>query len=293
MTFRKILCPTDFSRGSKTAANLAVRIATADDAELVFAHSWHVPPIGGGPDHTFPANLVQQIVEDAIRALHDTAAEAKQRGARRVDTTLLTGQPWDRIVGALSDKTYDLVVMGTHGRTGLSRVLLGSIAEKVVRHAPCSVMTIRPEVEPKAFQNVLCPIDHSEPSRHALELATSLVRPGAKLTLLHVVESPHAWSGEPQIAELLRDCDREAMAELETIAAEVRANLPAAIPVTTRTRLGYPGAQILAVLDDERYDLVVMGSQGRTGIRRALTGSVAETIVRHAHCPVLVARTRV
>jgi nucleotide-binding universal stress UspA family protein len=292
MTFHKILCPTDFSTGSKAAVALGARLAAADDAELVVAHSWHVPPIGAGPNHTFPANLVSQIVEDAIRALHDTSVEAKQLGARRVETTLLAGTPWDQIVTTLNDTSYDLVVMGTHGRTGLSRVLLGSIAERVVRHAPCSVMTIRPNVEAKPFTNVLCPIDFSESSRHALALATSLLRPGSKLTLLHVVEAPVAWKGEPQIAELLRDRDREATTELEAMAGAIRAKVPAAIPVVTRTRMGYAGGQILAVLDDDGYDLVVTGSHGRTGIRRALVGSVAEKIVRHANCPVLVARLR-
>jgi nucleotide-binding universal stress UspA family protein len=292
MTFHKILCPIDFSPGSKVAAQLAVQIAKSDDAELVLAHSWHIPPVGAGPNHTFPANLVQQVVEDAIRALHEAATEAKQQGARRVDTTLLAGQPWDQIVGALEEPAYDLVVMGTHGRTGVRRVLLGSIAERVVRHAPCSVMTVRPDVEPRPFANVVVPIDFSASSRHAADLAMSLVRPGGTLTLLHVIEAPLAWAGEPQIAEMLRERDREAMTELETVASMVRAKLPAEIPVVTRTRLGSAHHQILTVLEDDRPDLVVTGSHGRTGIRRAFLGSVAEKLVRHASCPVLVARMR-
>src|SRR5688572_19248732 len=144
MPFHKILCPVDFSPGSQQAIQLAVRLASFDDGEIVIAHCWYVPPAASAADHAFPANLVQQIIEDAHRALDEASAEAKQLGAKRVRKVLLTGLPWDQIVTELDDPAYDLVVMGTHGRTGLSRVLLGSVAEKVVRHAPCSVLATKP-----------------------------------------------------------------------------------------------------------------------------------------------------
>lgn len=171
-------------------------------------------------------------------------------------------------------------------------MLLGSVAEKVVRHAPCPVLTTREGQDPAPFVNVLCPVDFSASSQHAIELASQLVEPGGKgITLLHVLDLPVPFSGEPALAEFTRDLDVVAARQLEGLATELRAKV--SVPVITRTRIGSPGAQILRALDeDPTIDLVSVGSHGRTGIKRALLGSVAEKTVRHAACPVLVARTR-
>jgi len=184
------------------------------------------------------------------------------------------------------------VVIGTHGRTGLARILLGSVAEKVVRHAPCPVLAIRPDDEPKPFTHALCPTDFSEDSRQAIDFAAELVQPsGTGITLLHVIEAPVSYSGELPDPDLIRELDRRSAAQLEAWAARLRSM--SSIPVTTRCRVGWPGAEILAAVDhDPSIDLVVMGSHGRTGIKRALLGSVAEKVVRHARCPVCVARAR-
>jgi len=106
-----------------------------------------------------------------------------------------------------------------------------------------------------------------------------------------VVEAPVAQSGESFEASFLRDLDKAATFALDEMAVALRARV--AVPVTTRVRLGYAGSQILGVLDsDPTFDLVVMGSHGRTGLRRALLGSVAEKTVRHAPCPVMITRDR-
>lgn len=289
----RILVPTDFSDSAKDATRVAVQLATDDDAELLIAHAWHVPPYGIGIEPYMPSPaLVQQMSDDARRGLDDAVREAKELGAKGVAGVMLTGQPpWARIVDvAEADRAVELIVMGTHGRTGLRRVLLGSVAEKVVRHAPCSVMVVRGE--PMPFTDVLCPVDFSSSSRHAVELAAKLVRPGGSgLTLLHVIEAPVSYSGESFAPELMRELDKASAQALDKLAEHVRAKVE--VPVTTRTRLGYAGAQTLAVLDDDpSYDLVVMGSHGRTGLKRALLGSIAEKIVRHASCSVLIARDR-
>ena len=290
MHFHKILCPIDFSPGSQQAMRVATRLATEAGAELVLVHSPYVPPLAFAGDYMLPPPVLQDFLDDAKRGLDDAVKEVAALGAKHVSSKLLAGLPWTTIVGELDDPTFDLVVIGTHGRTGLSRILLGSVAEKVVRHAPCSVMVVRPDGEPKAFTSVLCPVDLNACSREAMELAAALTAPGGKgITLLHVVEVPVAYSGEPAVPDFVRDLDRHAAALLEKWAGELR--LRTTVPVTMRARIGSPGAQALAVLDDDpAIDLVVVGSHGRTGISRVLLGSVAEKIVRHAKCPVLVAR---
>ncbi len=293
MSFRKILCPIDFSPGSDYALRVAVRLATHTGAELVIVHAWYLPPMAYAGEQPFPPAALQQMVDNGERGLAAAVREATTLGAERVSSRMLTGLPWDRIVETLrTDRALDLVVMGTHGRTGLARVLLGSVAEKVVRLAPCPVLATRGRTEVSPFRNVLCPVDFSDSSRHACELAAQLVEPGgAGITLLHVLELPVTYSGEPPMKGFVEDLDKRSARLLAQWAADLKAKV--SVPVTTRSRIGYPGAQTLAVLDDDpAFDLVVTGSHGRTGIKRALLGSVAEKIVRHAPCPVLVARRR-
>lgn len=291
MSFHKILCPIDFSAGSQHATRVAVRLAEEASAELVLAHVWYVPATVYPSELPLSPQLVQRMSDDAQRGLDAAVAEAAALGARRVSGKLLTGVPWHRIVDELADP-FDLVVIGTHGRTGLARILLGSVAEKVVRHAPCSVLVARPDGEPRPFTHVLCPVDFSDAARRAMDLAAEVVRPGgAGITLLHVVEAPVSFGAELPDPEFLRAADKRAAEQLERWAAELRGKV--SVPVTIRSRVGWAGAETLAAVDhDPTIDLVVMGSHGRTGIKRVLLGSVAEKVVRHARCPVLVARER-
>jgi nucleotide-binding universal stress UspA family protein len=292
MSFKKILCPVDFSAGSRQALAVAVRLASEADAELVLAHVWYVPAAMFPVEHPLPVQIVQQLNDDAQRALDLAVRDASALGAKRLTSTLLTGIPWSAIVDLPDDPEFDLVVIGTHGRTGLARILLGSVAEKVVRHAPCSVLVVRPDGEVRPFTHALCPIDFSGDARQALDLAAELVRPGgAGITLLHVIEAPVAYSGELPDPGIVRDLDRRSAEALEQWAAELRGKV--SVPVAVQCRLGWAGAETLAAIDhDPTIDLVVMGSHGRTGIKRVLLGSVAEKVVRHARCPVLVGRRR-
>jgi nucleotide-binding universal stress UspA family protein len=291
MTFTKILCPTDFSAGSQQALRVATRMASENNAELVIAHAWYLPPAGFGGEYVFPPSVIQDVVDDAQRGLDSVVAEASGAGAKKVSGTLLNGVPWVAIETLLDKQGFDLCVIGTHGRTGLSRIMLGSVAENVVRHSPCSVLAVRPDGEVKPFSHVLVPTDFSESARYAADMAAEIVQPGGAITLLHVLELPVSYSGEVWSADFARDLDKRGAAALDAQATRLRSKTTATVDI--RSRIGYPGAQTLAALgDDPSVDIVVMGSHGRTGIKRVLLGSVAEKVVRHARCPVLVARKR-
>ena len=293
MKFTKILCPIDFSSGSSHAMQLAIRLANASNAELVLAHAWHLPPTAYLGELPFPPDAIQAMIDDVEHGLAAALRDATSLGAKRVTTRLLRGAPWEQLVDTLrNDRAFDLVVMGTHGRSGLARVLLGSVAENVVRHAACSVLTAHEQTEATPFRRILCPVDFSESSRRAIDLTARIVEPEtAQITLLHVLELPVTYSGEPSITDLVADLDKQSARLLEQWASELRTKVP--VPVVTRSRIGSAGRQTLAALDEvPPFDLVVVGSHGRTGIRRVLLGSVAEKLVRHASCPVLVARER-
>lgn len=289
MAFAKILCPTDFSAGAEYARRHAIRLATSADAELVLAHTWSLPPALVPPEVLVGSDVMSHVVDRAKDALADLVRATRDAGVVRVQGELRPGTPWTEIVEVLAAGAFDLCVIGTHGRTGLARVLLGSVAEKVVRHAPCSVLVVRPGSEPRPFAHVLVPTDLSESGVHALEVATTLVAPEGGITLLHVVDVPLMTIEELSMTDLGRDLVAAAHDKLERTADRLRA--ASSVPVSTRVRVGPAGAETLAALDERAdLDLVIMGSHGRTGLQRALLGSVAEKVVRHAPCPVLVAR---
>jgi nucleotide-binding universal stress UspA family protein len=268
---------------------VGVRLAREHDAELVIVHAWHVPVLGIEPLEPQTPRLLLQVEEDARRALDGAVREATVRGAPRVSGVLLEGVPWLRITETIErDPAIDLVVMGTHGRSAIARFLLGSVADRVARHAACSVLIVRSGGAPAPFTDVLCPIDFSEASRFAVDIACELVAPGGSgLTLLHASDVPV----EAIPSNFLRELDKRAALALHELAAELRVKVK--VPVIVRTRFGSPAAQIVEVLDDQStFDLVVMGNHGRTGLRRALLGSTSERVVHHAHCPVFVARRR-
>lgn len=142
MRFRKILCPVDFSEGSRQALRLAIDLV-GPEAQLVLIHVWQAPYVYG-PDAALQGAAFVETKAVAEQELEKWRREAEQLGARRASAVLASGAPWHEIAEhARLDPAIELIVMGTHGRTGLKHVLLGSVAEKVVRHAPCPVLVAR------------------------------------------------------------------------------------------------------------------------------------------------------
>ena len=144
MQLRKIVCPVDFSEGSKEALRNACDLALQSGAALRLVHIWEVPLWLTSSQLPVSPDVVQQLVDLDQQNLDAALAEAKQAGVKNVTAELLRGVAWDEIVRlAKTDPQVDLIVMGTHGRTGLRHALIGSVAEKVVRYAPCRVLVTR------------------------------------------------------------------------------------------------------------------------------------------------------
>ncbi|HEX2689036.1 MAG TPA: universal stress protein [Kofleriaceae bacterium] len=145
---KKILCAVDFSEYSDTALMTAGQMAAESGAELTIAHVWQ-PPIRVRDSAALLADEIHaDFVADCTRALAKAKAKVEELGASKVETKLLAGVAWDCLVQeAASDPAYDMIVVGTHGRTGIEHVLVGSVAEKVVRHAPCPVLVARRRID--------------------------------------------------------------------------------------------------------------------------------------------------
>lgn len=144
MSFNKILVAIDFSPESREALRVAATMAAGSQAELLLLHVWEGTTYTFSPNFAIPGNVVDDLVAEAEHGLADWKHRAVEIGAPRVASQVVSGVAWDRIVEtAKADPSYDLIVIGTHGRTGLSHVVMGSVAEKVVRHAPCPVLVVR------------------------------------------------------------------------------------------------------------------------------------------------------
>ena len=188
MTPRRILCPIDFSSGSEHAQRIAIRLAHEANAPLALVHAWSVPAVATATDMPLASDSLQGLLDDAERGLTDALDEARRAGVTHIKAQLVSGPAAERIL-ELAEPT-DLIVMGTQAGTGLARLLLGSVAETVVRHARCSVLVARRHVASPRFQHILVPVDFSDCSRRALDEAGELAsRSGASVTLLHVDRS--------------------------------------------------------------------------------------------------------
>lgn len=141
--FRNILCPVDFSPISRRALDVAAELAASAGGTLTLVNVWDVTMYGGLTFGT-SGDVLQRMSDDANRGLAEWLAIAKAAGATDARAVTLTGQPWDEIVKlAAAPPVADLIVIGTHGRGAIAHALLGSVAERVVRHAGCAVLVIR------------------------------------------------------------------------------------------------------------------------------------------------------
>ncbi len=288
----KILCPVDYSAPSQAALRLAARLAAANGSELVVAHAFHYPAVAAANETPLPDVSINLVREDEKRGLEAAVHEARQLGATKVTSEFLEGSPWHELVDLGAAQHADLIVIGTHGRTGLKRLVIGSVAEKVARHALSSVLVVRNNPDGPRFDHVLCPIDLSEDSSQMVERAEQLAQPnGIGIDLLHAIQLPLAASGDPMLVDHIAELDARATAQLERYGDEVRGRKR--IGVRTEVLTGNPSELILAKAEADRsIDLIAVGSHGRTGLKRLVMGSVAENLVRHAPCSVLVVRGR-
>lgn len=141
----RILCAIDFSEFSREAMHVATDLARQKAAMLELVHVTDRPLWSAEPFVHLPGDVRQASIDAAARELETWRRDAEQRTGAAVTARTASGAPWSEIVAvANADPTIETIVMGTHGRGTVSRALLGSVAERVMRHAPCSVLVVRP-----------------------------------------------------------------------------------------------------------------------------------------------------
>jgi nucleotide-binding universal stress UspA family protein len=302
-TIRNILVPIDFSRMSIGAIRDAQDVAEQFGATVHLAHVYHQQYPIGFMDPVLAAGEPGVSIEDhRERSLEEELATvARENGLPESAPTHLCegGSVFHEICRLAGAIPADLIVMPTHGRTGLRHVFLGSTAERVVQHSPCPVLVTRPRkkgMKPAATAavrrggTILVPVDFSDASFEALEYAIAHARQTAdRLIILNAIHLSDELGTEGLGVYRLADFRQTARWDA---GREINQFLGAAnfgeVSFETVIRIGKPADEICAVAEKRAVDLIITGTHGRTGLKHLVMGSVAEQVVRRARQSVLV-----
>lgn len=298
-SFERVLAPTDFSPPSLKALHYARALSTGT-VQLVHV----IEPVYIAAPELALVPTDEERMSASGKELQGIAKIHDSDGPR-VTSTVRLGRPANEIARVAREWPADLLVVSTHGRTGLSHLLLGSVTEKLIRSAPCPVLVIRkhehdfaravPGLGPKvSLARILVPTDFSAASMEALQYAIDLARRfGARISLVHTVQVAGAdEAGEiPGVdtTELFRAARARATAEMERFLSD----LPAGAVDRHLVVEGPPLSVLPAMAVAGKFDLLVCATNSESVLRHTILGSTAEGLVRHTYCPVLVVPSRV
>jgi nucleotide-binding universal stress UspA family protein len=297
---KRILCPVDFSDFSRHALDEAIAIAHLYDACVtalhVFPEAIAADPFAGLPEFQ-PFRLTDRHRAHLLEHLK-TFATSEGAESRRMDFAIREGVDIDaEILEAAEQMKPDLIVMGTHGRSGFQHLMLGSVAEKVLHKARCPVLTVprkAPDTVPAgpvAFTRILCGFDFSECSLTALEYATSLAsQSGAHLDVLSVVQLLPMYEMTGAVPLYYPGLLDELKADIGKQLDQVVATAASGIPVEQFVTTGTPRREIVRVATERKAELVVLGAHSHGAIDHMFFGSTTNHVVRQARCPVLTVR---
>lgn len=279
LELKRLLCPVDFSQYSAVALKIAGGLARTFGAEVTVLHAQRLE----APVYftTAQLKLLKTELRRSSRAarayVSDFAGQNLPENIQR-SITIVTEDPVTAVLRGAQDFHADLIVMGTHGRTGLTKVRLGSVMESVLRQARVPVLTVGPGVKPTAslglVRRILCPVDYSSLAKLAFDYATAFAETtGAELIVTHIVEA----------AEKHQPLDEARRALCDWVAPAVRERCS----VKEVVRQGDRTEQILAEAKSSGADLLIVGARPHATIGEMLFGSTTESVIRLAPCPVL------
>jgi nucleotide-binding universal stress UspA family protein len=294
-----ILVATDFSETATLALDRAIELAASHGSEVALVHVMQpdLPPLAAPEMIVVPPNFEEMLKEACNEGLARAASAVREAGVR-VSTHLEQGRAAKRITSCADSLGADLIMLGTRGNTGFKRLLLGSVAEEVVRTANQPVLTVHPgddrSIEP--VRRILLPTDFSEAADQALAAATLILLGSgdAEILLVHtyhiaptVVPLGGFGNGAPPM--LVKNAHQLAEAAAEPSAAALRER---GFHVEVVVERGDPAEVVTELAADRNIDVIVMGTRGHSKWRQLLLGSTAERIVEHAPCPVLTVHRR-
>jgi nucleotide-binding universal stress UspA family protein len=291
---KNILCAIDHSPSSLQAFGYAIALAKWQSARLTLLEVIEEAPPPGvtrAPKSDSVPNETRTAVERDLRCV----LTARRVSDVKVDIVVRKGKVVQEILAQAKTGRSDLVVIGSHGREGVQRLVLGSVAEKVLRLATCPVLTIRSGVKlarrsRSPFVTILCPTDFSVAANKAVAYAKRLAQEAdAKLILMNAVEWPFGeavMSGA--VAALRKSIESNASEALTRLLPRPASNGPRTQAIVTT---GKASAAIIKVARARSVDLIVMGVSGRGALDVALLGSTTHHVIREGAWPVLTVRT--
>ncbi len=296
---KKILVPIDFSEDADLAVLHAVNIGRAYDSEIILFHVISLfDNDPNNPDYRFPDvkeiySKLEEIASDNMQQLQESHLKMN------FDQVVVRGiSPAEEILLYEKENKIDLIVMGTHGRSGLRHFLIGSVAERVIRNAACPVMSIRFHKESEDFKptikRILVPIDFSTYSRQTLGYAVDIARRfDASLEIVHVIEEQvhpsYYVAGDISIFNLIPDLREKSLAALKEFTEKV---IPEEIEHTFHIREGRAHSEIARFAQDQEIDLIVIATHGLSGLEHFLIGSTTEKVIRKVNQPVLAIKMK-
>jgi nucleotide-binding universal stress UspA family protein len=279
---KNILVASDLSARSDRALARAVMLGRQHGSRLTVLHV---------VDEDLPAAIADRQVEDAQRVLRTTLASVPDAGAVSSDVRVVVGEHYQSIIAQTEELDVDLVVVGQHRKDVLLNLFRGSTGERVVRFGTRPVLIVK-SAATHNYLSILAAIDFSVPCSRAIETAAKLA-PDADIKLVHAFDIPFRGLlfGGSSMDQLAKKHQRQFQ---ETVEAQTRTFLDTlSVPVALRqviAREGMPEEVILQVAGETRCDLLALGTHGRSGLGRALLGSVAESLIARAPCDVLAVR---
>ncbi|MCR4289767.1 MAG: universal stress protein [Candidatus Scalindua sp.] len=291
---KSILTATDFSEYSKIALDMCLGAYRCMKTKLYVLHTIEKSPhdsrhLSSG---TNPEGIKQKLEEDAIDKIKALIPEdVMDKGD--IIPMVRFGKPFLETIQVAKENSVDLLVIGTHGRAGVDRVMLGSVAEKIVRKAGCPVMVIK-GIKFTGFKRIIVPIDFSDCSRKALEYAVSIARShNSRLTILHVYEKSfvepyvNAANSEEKADEIMKEIERVNESKYDEFLKTVDLN---GVEYEKLLKKGIAETDIVEIAMEQQANLIVMGTHGRSGIKHMLIGNTAEQVVRTVHCDIIIVK---
>jgi len=297
---RKILVTTDLSNESIVGVRYAAALAEKIGAAVALLHVVELPPPPPMPGmRAMTYSLQDSKITKYARARLKTLAKRESSGDLNLTPILRSGNSSYGIITAARERAVDLIVIATHGYSGVNRFLLGSTTERVVRHAPCPVLTVPARTTRRRsgkrsqldLKRILVPIDFSKTSKLALPWAALVAAEhNAELVLLHVMETFPAdhLLGRKLLNETITPFIKERESDLGWMANSLSQSTGLKVSAVVRT--GKPFKEICNAARKLGADLITLTTRGQTGLKRVWVGSTAERVVRHASCPVLAVR---
>jgi nucleotide-binding universal stress UspA family protein len=283
--YETIVVPVDGSEPATAAVERGLSLVEAGDATLSLLAV--IEPSTAPRSAVFTNPTREALDEQTTAALENAESRATDVGVD-YQTSVRRGIPHEEIAAMVDDVGADLVVMGTHGRTGLDRLLLGSVTERTLRTSDVPVLTTRESASVWSLDDILVPTDGSEPATeavdHVLDVADAY---DASVHALSVVDTQtltaayDAGAGMPAMVEAVKEDSRDVVEAVRDRATNRD------IDCESRVLEGSPGHAITTYAEDEDVDLIAMGTHGRTGLSRLLLGSTTERTVRTSPAPVL------